>query len=218
MKPDILIDCINRSCKKSVHNSFNLSLSNSDCTLRRYVIDGTSYAVNRFDIPQESVKVWNWLNDFWLFIEIKFSLKRENENEERKKGTKRQEIKIDTRISLSVFQGEDNDDEKHQLFRAEWDDYNNFNEQHAQPHWHITSNQAMENTFCKYADTFDRQDFLQLLENEKQNMFDVRKIHFAMNGDWYNNKTHIHRLEDEQQVAIWLQGLLAHLRTELEPR
>jgi hypothetical protein len=104
------------------------------------------------------------------------------------------------------------------LFRAEWDDYNNPNEQHAQPHWHITSNQAMENTFLRYADSFDKQDFLQLLETEKQSVFDVKTIHFAMNGDWYNKETHIHRLEDEQQIATWLQGLLAHLRTELEPK
>jgi hypothetical protein len=211
MNPEKLIDHINRCCKKSVHDTFNLSSSNSNYTLRRYVIDGTSYAVNRFDIPQEIVKVLNWFNDFWLFlsIEIKFVV-------EKKKVGKKTETETNIRISLSVFQGKDDDKEKYQLFRAEWDDYNNPNEQHAQPHWHITSNQTMENVFRRYADTFDKHDFIHLLENEKQNVFDVRKIHFAMNGDWYNNKTHIHRLEDEQQVANWLQGLLAHLRRELE--
>jgi len=124
-------------------------------------------------------------------------------------------LKTITKISLSVFQGEDNDNEKYQLFRAEWDDYNDTNASHAQPHWHITSSQAIENSINKYTETFEQQDFINLLESEKQKVFNVTKIHFAMNGDWDKESIHIHKIENEQQVVNWVQGMLHHIRTEL---
>jgi hypothetical protein len=37
-----------------------------------------------------------------------------------------------------------------------------------------------------------------------------------MNGDWQNSKGYIHKIENEQQVVRWLQGVLSYLRTELE--
>jgi hypothetical protein len=205
MKPEKLIDDINRNCKISIDKAFHLARNNAF----RYAIEGTSFAVNRFERPPESVKVLKWFNDFWLFLEIKFFM----ENKEVKRKIAPQ---TNTLISLSVFQGQDADNEKYQLFRAEWDDYNNLDEKHAQPHWHITSNQAIENTFDKYADAFDKQDFLQLLETEKQKVVDVKKIHFAMNGNWQAGTNHIHQINDEQQIVNWLQGLLAHIRTELD--
>jgi hypothetical protein len=211
MNPDKLIDSINKSCKNSIDRRFNLAVNKnkSQHNLIYYVIDGTSSAVNRFDIPQESVKVLDWFNNFWLYLEIRFSKVQKDINGKMK-------IQKSIRISLSVFQGKDNDNEKYQLFRAEWDDYNSSEEKHAQPHWHITSSQAIENTFYKYADTFEKRDFLQLLETEIQNVFDVKKIHFAMNGNWENNDGHIHKIKNEQQIVRWLQGIFSHLRTELE--
>jgi hypothetical protein len=137
----------------------------------------TSWAVNRFDMPQESVKVLNWFDDFWLYLEIKFSTK--------------QDIII-IRTSLSVFQGEDNDNEKYQLFRAEWDDYNNADEIHAQPHWHITSAQTIEKILKDYF-SYDS-DFSSILEQEKD------------------------KIVDEQQIVRWLQKMLSHLRDELETK
>jgi hypothetical protein len=205
MKPEKLIEDITRLCKISVNNAFHLKIDNAF----RYIIEGTSLAVNRFETPLEYVKVLKWFNDFWLFLEITF---RMGNKEMKRKIT----LQTNTFISLSVFQGQDTDNEKYQLFRAEWDDYNNPGEKHAQPHWHITSNQAIENTFEKYADTFDKQDFLQLLEIDKQKVVDVKKIHFAMNGNWQAGTNHIHQIAGEQQIVNWLQGLLAHIRTELE--
>jgi hypothetical protein len=203
MEPEKLIDSIKKNCKITINKTFDLIPNNT-----HYTIAGTSFAINKFEMPQQSVKVLRWFDDFWLFLEIKFFM----ENKEVKRKITSQ---TNTLISLSVFQGEDDDNEKYQLFRAEWDDYNNPDEKHAQPHWHITSSRAIENTFNKYADAFDKQDFLQLLETEKQKVFDVKKIHFAMNGNWHAGTNHIHQINDEQQIVNWLQGLLAHIRTEL---
>jgi len=197
MNPEKLIDCINKKCKKSINPAFNLSLFNRNYNFIHYTINGTSTAVNR----NESVKVLNWFDNFWLFLEIKFT------NIYKKK---EQQINI----SLSVFQGKDSDNKKNQLFRAEWDDYNNPEEKHAQPHWHITSNQALENSYKEHAGIFDELIFEK--EFEKENIIDVRKIHFAMNGDWQNSKGYIYKIEDEQQIVKWLQGALSYLRTELE--
>ncbi|MDR1115164.1 MAG: hypothetical protein LBL33_03260 [Tannerella sp.] len=208
MNPEKLIGCLIECGKKSVSKDFNLKSIERKNNELIYTINGTSSAVNRFDIPQESVKVLKWFDVFWLFLKIKFI-------------TEKREIKgkIVTnkiiRISLSVFQGQDDENEKFQLFRAEWDDNNNPDEKHAQPHWHITSSQAIENSFYKYSDTFEQQEFIDLLESEKQKVFDVKKIHFAMNGQWQNGNNHIHKIENEQQIVNWLQGMLFHIRTEL---
>jgi len=194
------IDCINENCKKSINSKFNLSLSDRNYNLFHYAIDGTSDAVNK----DELVKVLNWFDNYWLFFEIKFV-----------KIGKKEKPQIN--ISLSVFQGNDFDNNKYQLFRAEWDDYNNHNEKHAQPHWHITSSQAIESIFETHADVFSESEFLQEFGKEKQKVLDVKRIHFAMNGDWqHNSGNYIHKIEDEQQVVRWLQGMLDYLRTELE--
>jgi hypothetical protein len=97
-----------------------------------------------------------------------------------------------------------------------YNDMNNINEKHSQPHWHITSSQAIEKTFEEYSNNFDNGDFISLLEKEKEKLVDVKKIHFAMNGNWQNNQPHIHKISDSQQVAKWLKGLLSHIRLELE--
>ena len=133
MNPEVLIGCINKKCKQLLNNSFNLELQNKNTKFIHYVIDGTSYAVNK----QERVKVFSWFNDFWLFFKITFE-----KNEEQ----------INTIISLSVFQGDISDNIKNQLFRAEWDDYNNPDERRAQPHWHIVSSQVIGNIFEDYTD------------------------------------------------------------------
>lgn len=207
MNPEKLIGCVIDCCKKSVSKDFNLKLANTRNNRQVYTIDGQAEAINRFDYPQESVKVLDWFDKFWLYIKFQFVFTN-------KKVGRKNNTEVTTHISLSVFQEQDG--EKNQLFRAEWDDYNDETQQHAQPHWHITSSQAIENSFVKYTDTFEKQEFIELLQSEKQKVFDVKKIHFAMNGDWQNNNNHINKIENEQQVVNWLQGMLAHLRTELK--
>lgn len=204
-----LIDLINKDCRNLFSNYFFLSPVPGHHNIERYRIAGNSNALNRYEMPFEVVKVLNWFDDFWLFLEIKFiSVEKKKVNKTFKQ--------IDTYISLSVFKGNDSDEKKHQLFRAEWDDYNNHEEKHSQPHWHFTSNLSIENTFIEYSNTFEDDDFISLLKQEKQKLFDVDKIHFAMNGNWQNNENHIHKINDEEKIVKWLQGVLAHIRTELE--
>lgn len=207
--PQKLIDSINNECKNLFYNKFILKPFSGHYNISTYRIEGNSNGLNRFDTPFEPVRILEWFGDFWIFLEIKFI---SNQYKEKRKTIK----DIHTYISLSIFQGEDEDDDKFQLFRAEWDDFNNPNEKHSQPHWHITSNQALEKTFEEYSNHFDNGDFISLLEEQKQKVIDIKGIHFAMNGNWQSNETHIHKIDDIQKIIKWLQGMLKHLRTELE--
>jgi len=156
-----------------------------------------SFAINRHKNYASEVKVLHWFDDFWLFIEMQIL--------DRKKS-----------ISISIFQGEQNDDAKCQLLRAEWDDYGNPDEKHAQPHWHITANQAIEATFEKYAEITDDGGFIKTLNTKKSKIIDINRIHFAMNGNWLNGGTHIHTIDDETKIMNWLKGVLLHLKNELD--
>lgn len=191
-----LIEEINRSCKLYFTDStFFLRPSK----LNTYIISGnnSSKALNKHGNSFEEVNAIKWFEDFWVYIEFKFG-----------NGS--------SLISLSVFQGEAIDDVKNQLFRAEWDDYNNDNEKHPQPHWHITSNQGIEKTFEELAGVENTDTFISLLQEERTKHIDVSKIHFAMNGNWVNGETEIHNLSDKTKLLSWLNGLLSHLKIQLE--
>lgn len=202
-----IVEKINKECQLLFVERFRLNHISGHHNIYLYRIEGNSYALNRHDL--EPVKVLKWFDKFWLFIEIKFII-------EKTKLRKKISHFTHINISLSVYEGEDSDERKVQLFRAEWDDMNNTNEIHSQPHWHLTSSQAIEKTFEEYSNHFDNGDFISLLEKEKEKLFDVKKIHFAMNGNWQNNQNHIHKITDSEQVAKWLKGLLSHIRLELE--
>lgn len=202
-----IIETINKECWILFMEPFKLIPSKGHHNVFLFRIEGSSFALNRYD--SEPVKVLKWFGKFWLFIEVKFI------NEKKKQGQKLI-TSIHTSISISVYEGEDSDEIKTQLFRAEWDDFNNPYELHAQPHWHITSSQAVEKTFEEYSTYFDNGDFISLLEDQRSTFFDVKKIHFAMNGNWQYNQTHIHTISNSEQVSKWLKGLLNHIRVELE--
>lgn len=202
-----IVNDINKECKYLFTSNFKLKLTNKFPNSSLYEIEGTSKALNRYD--SKHVKVLKWFKRFWLYIEIRFVI------ENAKKGNKRIE-NIHTSISLSVYEGDDSDDFKIQLFRAEWDDMNNSREIHSQPHWHITSSQAIERTFEEYSNNFDDGEFISFLEKEKSKIFDVKRVHFAMNGNWQNDQTHIHNIQNARQVSKWLKGLLAHIMIELD--
>lgn len=202
-----IVEKINKECKILFVENFKLVSYKGHHNIFVYKIEGNSYALNRYDF--EPVKVLRWFDKFWLYLEVKFIV------EKTKQINKYIEI-THTNISLSVYEGDDDDEKKIQLFRAEWDDMNNPSEKHSQPHWHITSSQAIEKTFEEYSNHFDNGDFISLLEQEKTKLFDVKKIHFAMNGNWQDNQTHVHTINSSDQVAKWIKGLLSHIRLELE--
>lgn len=192
---NLLIDEINKGCRLLFDSSFHLQPSN----VNRFRISGnqSSKSLNNYKSIKEEINVIKWFDVFWIFLEITF-------------------VEKNSFISLSVFQGEQSDNEKNQLFRAEWDDYNNEHEKHPQPHWHITSDQSIENTFKEYTDTFENEGFAELLKQEKTKIIDVNKIHFAMNGNWINNETHVQSINDNEKIVKWFEGLISHLRLQLE--
>lgn len=196
IKPATLIASINKNCKLLFTESTFILFPSST---NRFKItgDNPSKAINNYSNIQEEVNVIKWFDDFWIYITIKF----ENKN---------------TFISISIFQGLENDDRKNQLFRAEWDDYNNIDEKHPQPHWHITSNQAIENTFVEYSSIIDDDSFLDTLKEEKSKIIDINKIHFAINGNWINDDKEIHSLDNEIKIVKWFVGLLTHIKVQLK--
>lgn len=159
--------------------------------------DSMSEAINFKKNINEKVNVLSWFKDFWLYVEVKF-------------------VQENTFISLSVFQGNTATVEKSQLFRAEWDDYNNPEEKHPQPHWHITSSHALEVVARDYAEIATEDDFLSSLDEEKTKVIDVSRMHFAMNGNWQNNDSHVHNISEHQKLSKWFIGLLDHLKHQLD--
>ncbi|MCB0649255.1 MAG: hypothetical protein KDC52_15025 [Ignavibacteriae bacterium] len=202
-----IVGIINRECKVLFVEPFKLVQNIGHNNIYLYRIEGTSTALNRYD--SEPVKVLKWFDKYWLFIELKFIV-------DKSKRLQKIVSEIHTNISISVYEGEDSDEIKTQLFRAEWDDFNNPEELHSQPHWHITSSQAIEKTFEDYSNHFDNGDFVSLLEDQRTKFFDVKRIHFAMNGNWQEEQSHIHKIKNPEQVSKWLMGLLNHIRVELE--
>ncbi|ULB35442.1 hypothetical protein [Proteiniphilum propionicum] len=202
-----IIKEINKECKVLFLENFKLVPEKGHHNIFVYKIEGSSIALNRYN--SEPVKVLKWFKNFWLYIEVKFIVKKS------KQGNKTIET-IHTNISISIYQGNDNDEMKIQLFRAEWDDMNDPNEKHSQPHWHITSSQAIEKTFEEYSVHLDNGEFISLLENVKAKIIDVKSIHFAMNGNWQEDQTHIHSIKSAVQISKWLRGFLHHIRIELE--
>ncbi len=191
INPVLLINSINDSLKSSFENPpFKLIQKRHNV----YVLEGTSFAINRKKNDSIEVKVLPWFKEFWLYIEI-ISLEK-------------------TSISISVFKGAIDDNEKHQLFRAEWDDYERDNETHPQPHWHITTDLSISESYKKLME--DNDDGFELFEMAKSEVFDIKNVHFAMNGNWQNDETHIHKLNNEQKIVKWVQGILRHIKTELE--
>ncbi len=204
-----LIDEINKGCKWLFTSSFHLQ--QNDYNFFKISGNITSKALNNYKNEKQEVNVIKWFDAFWIYLEVRFTDTFEPISRSNKKKVK----KNNTFISLSIFQGEHNDDVKSQLFRAEWDDYNNEEEKHPQPHWHITSNQVIED-FEEYTDIFKNEGFEESLKEKKTKIIDVNKIHFAMNGNWINDDNHIQSINDNSKIVKWFQGLFSHLRVQLE--
>lgn len=197
-----VIEAINKALNpffvKGEGGYFSLSQHKSPNVFRLKLAEDCSDAYDDYGNGGDSVKVVKWFSDYWLFVEIKFH---------HTKGVL---------ITLSVFQGEETDNSKIQLFRAEWDDYDDGTMNHPQPHWHFLSNKSIENTVSSFAKITSDDTFETLLNEEKSKTIDLSKFHFAMNGDWNNTSIHIHPVNNEKRLAKWFGGLLAYLKTELK--
>ncbi|MDT3404291.1 hypothetical protein [Mucilaginibacter terrae] len=192
---------INKSCSIYFDNStFILQPSKAN----RFNIAGsyTSKAVNRNKNSNEEINVIKWFKDFWLFVDVRFEASG---------------IDIpNTFISISVFQGEEKDERKFQLFRAEWDNFED-NIFHPQPHWHIYADQNLENSFEEMIELLEGQDgFADFLNEERSKGIDLKNMHFAMNGLWSTKGSHIHKIDREEIMLNWFQGVLSHIRIQLE--
>lgn len=166
--------------------------------------DNMSCAINKKKNDSKEVNVIKWFDDIWIYIEIKFVPKLNKKNSI-----------PNIFFTLPVFQGEMSDNKKIQLFRAEWDNYDDLNEEHPQPHWHIyTHREELEETFNLQLNEEENSFNEYLFECNK--IINIDRFHFAMNGQWSENKSDVHSISTESDLVNWFRGLLNHLKKELE--
>jgi len=168
-----------------------------------FVVSGDflTKAINNYKNTQEEIKVLKWFDNYWIYVNLKFDI---------------QDNVTKTFFSLSVFQGDQSDDVKTHLLRAEWDNFEN-NMIHPQPHWHIYSSDRFNRPYDQFKEMIKEGDgFQNTLDNAKSNEINLKRIHFAMNGDWSNKGGHIHTMNSESVVVNWFHGLLDHIKSQLE--
>ena len=165
-----------------------------------YKVEGSYDAINYKRHDSDKIKVVKWFDDFFLYVEVNYS-----------------KDYFHKMISISVFQGKKSDIRKNQLFRAEWDDYNKENESRPQPHWHITRDRANYENFSALINSTDDNEktSFELFEMSDNEIFDTKKIHFAMSSNWHNQESPVHKIDDASKVVKWLEGLLEHIKYEL---
>ena len=177
-----------------------------------YRVNGGNLS-SAFDNKKQPINVIKWIDDFWVFIEINFILK----NNLRKVKSKNKTVFPSIFFSLSIFQGPQENKNKNQLFRAEWNNHDDFTQDHPQPHWHFH--------FYPYTE-IEIENFKEFLNAKKSEdsfiqesyLLDIKKFHkfhFAMNGQWNENPSDVHKIIDESNLVKWFSGLLNHIRKEL---
>lgn len=202
MMVDILTK-LNQIGKNHIDQSFGLYHKEAYV----YVSDGgnISEAINHNKGDKQQVKVLNWFNEFWVYININFiphSEKKEFPN---------------IFFSMSVFQGEVSDNNKVQLFRAEWDNYEVLSDKHPQPHWHIYTNRDLEDISKEFKELIESESdsFGKYIESYKK-VVNIERFYFAMNGQWSDNCTDVHKIETNNNLTDWFEGILNHVKKELE--
>jgi hypothetical protein len=170
-----------------------------------YVSNGTpiSKAINHYKDSSFEVNVIRWFDKAWIYSTIEFA--------------KNDVDKIQS-FTFSVFWGEENDPQKKQLFRAEWDFYDG-NTKHPQPHWHFYTNKEIDylrNTFSELVEDEENRGFLEELSEERSlESFPIEKFHFAMNAKWSEQSGHIHDYSNVEEFINWFDGLLGHIRDQI---
>ncbi len=165
-----------------------------------------SKAINIRKNEELPVNVINWFDDIWLYITIKF-IPNLDKN-----------AFPYTFFSLSVFQGDANDKIKTQLFRAEWDNYPENNNSHSQPHWHIYPHKykmKVHQDFEEFIELSEKDEDFNSFKNNDIDLVEINRFHFAMNGQWSQNKSDINTINEMSDLTNWFNGLLNHLKIEL---
>ena len=209
---DKIISELNKIGKSYINNDFVFDTKES--FVYKNSGKNLSLAINLRKNESKQVKVINWFEDFWLYIEIRFI----------PVGSKKKKSVPNIFFSLSVFQGVPENNEKTQLFRAEWDNYEEISDNHPQPHWHIYPH--------KYSAQIhkDFEDFINLSKNDNDfeallkqasdmkdiEIIDIKKFHFAMNGQWSDKELDVHTISSESDLTNWFAGILNHIKKELK--
>lgn len=161
--------------------------------------DGCEKAINDFDdFPPKYVTVTPWLdNKFAVYIKIE----------------KKQTSTYPLYFASVCFFAKQGGDQYDQLFRAEWDSYQD-DVNHPQPHWHITTTKPIERKFKDLEADEDLGEFAKLIEDDQKKSLKVPKMHFAMS--WENCKNvGAPLLKSEDLLINWLKFLFDHVRKEL---
>lgn len=215
------------------HARFDAHKNNDGCLC--FILKGNN-AIEALDKGRDTIEVLNFFDEFWISFKIKF-FEREIEIDEGKVfdeqyygetflaiGKNYYQISL----TLSVFHGEKEDKIKTHLFRAEWDTTSESDYNHPQPHWHIylmledvKVDKKIAKTFKEYNKIDGKIDFSQQIVSniatKPIKKFNLEKVHFAMNGHWTKFKNgHIHKISDDELLFMWLDGLLKHLKSQLE--
>jgi len=146
-------------------------------------------------------------------------------------------------VSIRVFKGLAYDNNKEPLIRAEWDalKYDNDNNNHAQPHWHVyKSFQEVRNLntspsldFKSLIQSNKIQDFGEKennsldnqeefdIENDKESLDEYNwdsstKFHFAMSSQWHTGGTHRVILDQERLLYSWLVECVKYIKEQLK--
>lgn len=212
----IIVEKIKKACSGILpHDIYFINLKNV------FILQGNSTAIDNHNGHKELVSVLYWFDNFYIYIIIHFiqlTIESKFGKGFNKKyyfeSLKEKYLSIGSNfynvvVSISVFQGGEQYSDKKQLFRAEWDNYES-NKFHPQPHWHFYSEEKDTNKF--EVNEID----LHFLQGELQKNIDIKRVHFAMNGQWSENRSHIHRINNQDAIINWFPGLLSHIKGQLE--
>lgn len=204
-----LIKDIVARCKVIVGPEFNFK-KNVNHSLLHYVIEGTDEVENYNKDSVNIVKALHWFDAFWLFMEIRILSTTIADP----KSHKPKQVIAQNSISISVYK--DNNINKIQLFRAEWDDFlDDEVSNHPQPHWHITVNNQDISNFVEFVKESGNDDFASLIDSENKSQLKMKDMHFAMSSRWHLEEDIISKIENNTSVIKWIVGLLNHIEKEL---
>lgn len=229
------MDKIIKSIRTSIAPFFNenerIFFSKESYGFYTFGSNNQSEAYNYHKNDRDVIRAVKWFDDYWIFMKICFAKINIEQNLSSDAGKPSNKISLkdylnklsenqlrfgndffQTLITISLFEGDHDPENKIQLFRAEWDNFNESTAKHPQPHWHFyPSNLHVENS-----SSFQPSKEEGFTEAIKIKRIDLRRFHFAMNENWANSSGHFHRISNKNDLVNWYHGLLKHIKTQLE--